>query len=755
MDYCINVVGKFDAITSIGQHSRSFIDLISTNDQFINKLNFINTRPESNLKGLPKNVNIISSQNLHSYSLKEGISIFTDVLWNGIGDANYTKIPDSVIKLAYCVFESTKIPSEWVAIIENYFDAVLVPSECLIPIFKNSGISKPIFYLPLALDLAVLIDRKPRFFSKKFTFGSIGFLEERKNFHLLTEAFLKAFQLDSAHVQLTLRFSGYLEQSYYQKYFSNKKFSKTSSISISTGHYNRKEEYYDDLDSIDCYVALGGGEGYSIIPREALALGKPLLVAHAFAQEEICQSGIVQPVVCDIPVSAYYSQIHCKHLSFGTYSGIQFKPFLDDIISTLKVCYQNRHALYKDDLIAQRKEWAKNFSYKFLKRKYLTLIAPCTIELGEHNRIDDDKLVTNNKKLYSKYLFLQGKTKIYDIQESHSREKCKKITNKPKKVIILGHDGGFFSLFNRFMSYLVWELYEDPKAIVLPDWRPTQIKKIYGQGIKSFCYGKPEDGNIWLKLFKPLPFVDISEDVYNSDEGLYADGVLVDDFNEKREPLLTYIQEYELYKRKDFQEWRYWYHFYFRKYVRIRESILNEVECFSQQYFTNKIVIAAHVRHPSHAMEQINKTMPDVNLYIDKIHRLIKAKDFSNNNCVVFLATDHEATIQLFQKHFGRNLTFVSVVPRTTLEQDAHFSLLSREEQLCDGHRIQHRLALDPNNWDTRLAEQVIIDMLLLAKSHYLMHVTSNIATVVSYVNPQVNMIYCEERNKIWQLLKN
>ena len=65
MDYCINVVGKFDAITSIGQHSRSFIDLISTNDQFINKLNFINTRPESNLKGLPKNVNIISSQTPH------------------------------------------------------------------------------------------------------------------------------------------------------------------------------------------------------------------------------------------------------------------------------------------------------------------------------------------------------------------------------------------------------------------------------------------------------------------------------------------------------------------------------------------------------------------------------------------------------------------------------------------------------------------------------------------------------------------
>jgi hypothetical protein len=44
----------------------------------------------------------------------------------------------------------------------------------------------------------------------------------------------------------------------------------------------------------------------------------------------------------------------------------------------------------------------------------------------------------------------------------------------------------------------------------------------------------------------------------------------------------------------------------------------------------------------------------------------------------------------------------------------------------------------------TKLGEQVLIDCLLLARCDVLLHVTSNLATAVGYINPELRMIYHE-----------
>ena len=44
------------------------------------------------------------------------------------------------------------------------------------------------------------------------------------------------------------------------------------------------------------------------------------------------------------------------------------------------------------------------------------------------------------------------------------------------------------------------------------------------------------------------------------------------------------------------------------------------------------------------------------------------------------------------------------------------------------------------------LAEQALVDTLLLARCDAFVHVTSNLATAVGYMNPHSRMVYCETR---------
>lgn len=75
----------------------------------------------------------------------------------------------------------------------------------------------------------------------------------------------------------------------------------------------------------------------------------------------------------------------------------------------------------------------------------------------------------------------------------------------PRNKVIPAHDGGFFSLFNVFFSHLVWDKREDQVHRVLPDWDVGRfIRRQGGKEVVSFCYGQPEDGNIWTRIFKPL-----------------------------------------------------------------------------------------------------------------------------------------------------------------------------------------------------------------------------------------------------------
>jgi hypothetical protein len=75
---------------------------------------------------------------------------------------------------------------------------------------------------------------------------------------------------------------------------------KKSNISVELKELERKG-YEDFLASLDCYVTTSKGEGFSIIPREVLALGIPCIITNNTAQSTICSSGFVRSIKSEIP----------------------------------------------------------------------------------------------------------------------------------------------------------------------------------------------------------------------------------------------------------------------------------------------------------------------------------------------------------------------------------------------------------------------------------------------------------------------
>ncbi len=142
--------------------------------------------------------------------------------------------------------------------------------------------------------------------------------------------------------------------------------------------------------------------------------------------------------------------------------------------------------------------------------------------------------------------------------------------------------------------------------MVLPHWDVTGLLERSEGRLTSYCYSNPPgDGNMWLKLFEPLYDLTAAE---MEDPAFLADGAFhppADLHNAGREPLLTHINAYELYRRPPwFPRFRQQYHGILSDHVRLRPELRTELDGRLAPFRDDRLVVAVHVKHPSHAVEQ-------------------------------------------------------------------------------------------------------------------------------------------------------
>ena len=384
------------------------------------------------------------------------------------------------LSFSYPVFDGTVPPEKWVNTLNMYFDGVIVPCNNLKNIFENAGVVKPVFELPIALDLGPYLERTIILRKRdEYIFGWIGTFEDRKNPFKIIEAFTEAFG-NNEKVKLVMhtRFVDRKTQS--GERFDKYTQSLPSNIVISEGVLP-DEEIINLMSSFDTYIYVSQGEGYSITPRQAMACGLSVVLSAIPTHLDITDLD-EQTGVFWVPAT---KEIDAVQPSLNNcICGKMFDIETEQLVQILKHVYANRESINKKENIVARQKAVKKYDISNQKFNYCQMVLPNAIRYAEYNRVCDDGIETNDMDLLLKYEQL--------------------IKHEKRNIVVCpAHDGGFCSVFNKWLSHLV---YMSENTILIPDWRIKTLKayvlNTFGKRkFTSFCYGTEEDGNIFFKCF--------------------------------------------------------------------------------------------------------------------------------------------------------------------------------------------------------------------------------------------------------------
>lgn len=396
--YDVNLIGFLNDIYSVSRHTTSFADCLK--DHCSLKLFKTKTCEKKSLyphhqKLLDEGIDLKDKQSLKEYIARglrlEGMTIYTQSLWQGGGIYNrwkeYCLIPNlSTIKMAYVVAEYTKIPHNEVNIFNTHFDALIVPDPWLEPVYKSSGVTIPIFTLPLVLDLKSLHNRPVRKNAvHPFVFGFSGVGAHRKNLKLLISAFSKEFGNDE-NVLLVIHSRFKYKGEAVEKLLPNRTVKNIIALNKSFS----RAEYEDFIANLSCYTILSKAEGFSITPREALAAGVPCVLSNNTAHKTICETRCVVAVKSEI----------LEHQRSQN-KGFVFNCSLNDTRKALRAVYENYDHYWK--LAQKGREWTKEYLLENLQPKYLSLVKPSRVILGNENKVTNEYLMVASRTLFNKY----------------------------------------------------------------------------------------------------------------------------------------------------------------------------------------------------------------------------------------------------------------------------------------------------------------------------------------------------------------
>lgn len=291
------------------------------------------------------------------------LALFTDVLSHNNGFNPYRRMPeDAEIRVCYSMFESSAIPAEWAGIINKNFDGVWVPDKWLVDVYKNSGVKKPVNVLPLACDLENFLKQPLKQKANEvFSFGVSSGIWMRKNIVGVVEAFQRAFPSQHEKVQLRIH-SRYGFPPEVRKI--QQAINSDSRIDVFIQPLSDKD-YVSFMSSLDAYVLLSMGEGFSVTPREAMALGLPVILSDNTAHRAICESGLVYAVPTMMEIRGYYE-------AFGKTHGSFFAPDAAIAAQQMREIFENRNELYND--AQQRRAWAEQYDTANLKATYIAAV---------------------------------------------------------------------------------------------------------------------------------------------------------------------------------------------------------------------------------------------------------------------------------------------------------------------------------------------------------------------------------------------
>ena len=254
-------------------------------------------------------------------------------------------------RIGYTMVENTKINKEWVELC-NKMNAIFVPSPYLVKVFQDCGVTVPVRVVHQGIDSKRFkyVKRGKR---KKFTFGIIGYMDERKNWKDLVQAFHSEFA-PFEPVELLIKNNN--------KYFDYMVFDDPR-IKVINGNMPG-DGIVNLYKNFDCFVFPSHAEGSGLPPREAMATGLPVIMTNWSGLEEICDSNYNYPID---PIAIDFVDVRGKEQP-----GFQARIDVRELMYWMRYVYEHQTEAQKKGQKASKwihKEWNWDTCAKDLLKK--------------------------------------------------------------------------------------------------------------------------------------------------------------------------------------------------------------------------------------------------------------------------------------------------------------------------------------------------------------------------------------------------
>lgn len=277
-------------------------------------------------------------------------------------DARSTNIPDYVIRntwpingenlhsealnIRYFFWEELLVPDYIIDCFNKKFDAIFSPSDFVKRALLGSGLKKPVFILPSAVDnIYSFYPPEP---NDRCNFFHNSSCFPRKLTDLLVKAFIKEFNICD-DVSLTIK-SFWNPHNTINKVIEDEKQVKPDSPSINYIEADLSEaELLDLYTNAHYFVFPSKGEGYGLPPEEAHAVGRPVIMPKSTALTE----RFIEFADISLDFEAHFASSHLA----SPYS-VWFEPKFSSVTSALRLAYEEWKSF--ESLYINRVNFLKN-----------------------------------------------------------------------------------------------------------------------------------------------------------------------------------------------------------------------------------------------------------------------------------------------------------------------------------------------------------------------------------------------------------
>jgi len=353
------------------------------------------------------------------------------------------------------------------------------------------------------------------------------------------------------------------------------------------------------------------------------------------------------------------------------------------------------------------------------------------IYFNRFEETNEEIIMLNNNGIIKNYTEYREEQEQLQFQQNKHYDylwKNRNIYQNDWVYMFIPRDSGFFSVINFLIGTIScgYKLY--------PYFNYNKMIEHCGK-IQHFSYLDKNKDNCWFDFFEPIKFFENDNTHNNLNNNI---NYKISHGYEAPKEFRVPSEMIELVTNEhSFKEWRYKINKIFETYIKFTPSIVDKVKEITDTF--NHKMIAVHYRHPAHCCESGFKYF---NNYFNKIDDII----LSNPDMSIFLATDTDIGIAAFTMKYGSKVIFNKDILRTSIDNILQwaFSLIeSKPDNVGLINNIGFELHTSENNKNnTKLAYDVLIDTLCISKCNYFICSSSNISLAVSYINPEIEMIF-------------